>query len=78
MRFARMTSVLIVLIRKIMFNITGQMVQVKRRLSLVREASWGSNLEPIKYSACCQLLATVATLMCGPWRKDAEMDTAHS
>jgi len=26
----------------------------------------------------CQQLTTVATLMCGPWRKAAEMGTAHS
>jgi len=56
---------------------TGQMAQVARRSLLVREV-WSSNPEPIKSPTCCQQLVTVATLMCGHWRKAAEMDTAHS
>jgi len=43
----------------------------------VREI-WGSIPKPIKSPTSCQLLAIVATLMCGPWRKAAEMGTAHS
>jgi len=39
---------------------------------------WGSNPEPIKSPKRCQQLALAATLMCGPWRKAAEMGTAHS
>jgi len=38
----------------------------------------GSNPEPIKSPTSCQQLATAATLMCGPWRKAAEMGTAYS
>jgi len=55
---------------------TGQTAQVLRRLPLVREV-WGSNPEPIKSHTRCQLLVTTATLMCGSWRKAAELDTAH-
>jgi len=58
-------------------KLTTQMAQVVRRLLLVRKV-WGSNPEPIKSPKHCQRLATVATLMCGPWRKAAEMGTAHS
>jgi len=56
---------------------TGQMAQVVRRSLLVWEI-WGSNPELIKYPTRCQQLANVATLMCGPWCKAAEMGTAHS
>jgi len=43
------------------------------RHSLLVRKVWGSNSEPIKSPTLCQRLATVATLMCGPWRKAAEM-----
>jgi len=33
---------------------------------------------PVKSPTRCQQLATVTTLVCGPWRKAAEMGTAHS
>jgi len=56
---------------------TGQMAQVVRCLLLVREV-WGSNSEPIKSPTRCQRLATVAALMCGPWRIAAELGTSHS
>jgi len=48
------------------------MSQVVRRSLLVREV-WGSNLELIKFPTRYQQLATVAALMCGLWRKAAEM-----
>jgi len=54
-----------------------RMAQVVRRLPLVRDLL-GLNAEPIKYSTRYQRLATVATLMCGPCRKAAEIGTAHS
>jgi len=60
-----------------MIKCTGQMAQVVRRLCLVCEV-WSSYPETIKSPTRCQRLATAATLMCGPWRKDAEMGTAHS
>jgi len=53
------------------FIITSQL----RRTLLVREV-WGSNLEPNKSPTRYQQLATVATLMCRPWRKAAEMGIA--
>jgi len=48
------------------------MAQVLKRSLLVRE-EWESNPEPIKSPTRCQRVATVAILMCGPWRKAAEM-----
>jgi len=57
--------------------VTGQMSQVIRRSLLVQEVR-GSNPEPIKSPKRCQQLATVTTLMCGPWRKVAEMGAAYS
>jgi len=56
---------------------TGQLAQVVISLPLVREV-WSSYPEPIKSLTFCQRLATAATFMCGPWRKAAEMGTAHS
>jgi len=53
------------------------MTQVVRSWLPVREV-WGSNSDPIKSPTRCQRLATAATLMCGPWRKAAEMNTDHS
>jgi len=48
------------------------MAQVVKRLLLVQEV-WDSNPEPITTPTRCQQLATVATLMCGPWRKAVEL-----
>jgi len=49
---------------------TGQMAQGERRLHLVLEV-WGLNPEQIKSPTLWQRHATVATLKCGPWCKDA-------
>jgi len=57
--------------------IVQKMTQVVRRLLLLREV-WGLNARPIKSPKRCQRFATAATLKCGPWRKAAEMGTAHS
>jgi len=61
----------------IQLNITYQSTQKVRRLSLVR-VIWGSNPEMIKSPTRWQRLATVAILICGPWRKAAELDAAYS
>jgi len=50
--------------------------QVVRR-SLLVGGGWGFSPDPIKSPIRCQQLATVATLMCGLWRKAVKMGTTH-